>query len=257
MDSYQGNAYDPITLHKYLYANANPVMNTDPTGYMALTDMATGVACRATGSSGEVQHNSVMISIAAHVMSILRTTVAVGNAVIRLQDAVGAILLDEDLFTETKEITKIVERINAQVKAETDTKNRREYVVYTLVDEKGVVRYIGRTNDYDRRMKEHERPGGKKYQYNLYDGKIVLRHLTKEQARGLEQTLLILCHTQNFLRDPNVKYYNFVNGVAKTNTNGTAYHEAAKDYMQKYPSLFDNFIEEEKNAIKEDMGAWW
>ena len=27
MDSYQGNLYDPISLHKYAYANANPTSN--------------------------------------------------------------------------------------------------------------------------------------------------------------------------------------------------------------------------------------
>ena len=33
MDSYMGQSNNPITLHKYLYANANPVMYTDPSGY--------------------------------------------------------------------------------------------------------------------------------------------------------------------------------------------------------------------------------
>lgn len=32
MDSYEGNIYDPDTLHKYLYANGNPVKYTDPSG---------------------------------------------------------------------------------------------------------------------------------------------------------------------------------------------------------------------------------
>ena len=27
--------------------------------------------------------------------------------------------------------------------------------------------------------------------------------------------------------------------------------------MEKYPSLFENFLEEEENAIRENMGAWW
>ncbi len=32
MDTYEGSIYDPDTLHKYLYANGNPVKYTDPTG---------------------------------------------------------------------------------------------------------------------------------------------------------------------------------------------------------------------------------
>lgn len=30
MDAYVGSIFDPVSLHKYLYANANPVMNRDP-----------------------------------------------------------------------------------------------------------------------------------------------------------------------------------------------------------------------------------
>jgi RHS repeat-associated protein len=35
MDVYQGTAFEPVSLHKYLYANANPVMYSDPSGYVA------------------------------------------------------------------------------------------------------------------------------------------------------------------------------------------------------------------------------
>ncbi len=38
MDSYQGTIYDPVSLHKYLYAGANPVQYTDPTGYSRLDE---------------------------------------------------------------------------------------------------------------------------------------------------------------------------------------------------------------------------
>ena len=39
MDTYQGSIFDPTSLHKYLYANANPVMYTDPSGYSVENDL--------------------------------------------------------------------------------------------------------------------------------------------------------------------------------------------------------------------------
>ena len=47
MDAYAGTIFDPVSLHKYLYANANPVMNRDPSGYFTLTEMETAVAIQA------------------------------------------------------------------------------------------------------------------------------------------------------------------------------------------------------------------
>lgn len=43
MDTWQGNMSDPVTLHKYLYANANPVNMIDPTGNFSLGSVTSGI----------------------------------------------------------------------------------------------------------------------------------------------------------------------------------------------------------------------
>jgi hypothetical protein len=42
MDSYEGTQEEPLTLHKYLYAHADPVNGTDPSGHFISIDVGTG-----------------------------------------------------------------------------------------------------------------------------------------------------------------------------------------------------------------------
>ena len=51
MDSYQGSVYDQVSLHKYLYANANPVMFTDPSGYFSLAECSIASSIQSTLNS--------------------------------------------------------------------------------------------------------------------------------------------------------------------------------------------------------------
>jgi len=46
MDSFDGIPQDPITLHKYLYGNADPVNMIDPSGYFSLGSLSAGNAVR-------------------------------------------------------------------------------------------------------------------------------------------------------------------------------------------------------------------
>ena len=45
--------------------------------------------------------------------------------------------------------------------------------------------------------------------------------------------------------------------VGAGNKNKTIYHDKSNEYFKDYPSLINNYISEEINAIYEDIGAWW
>ncbi|NOS72800.1 MAG: hypothetical protein HOP33_23100 [Verrucomicrobia bacterium] len=47
MDSFEGSSEDPMSLHKYLYVHANPVMGSDPTGQSLLVDLLASTTIRA------------------------------------------------------------------------------------------------------------------------------------------------------------------------------------------------------------------
>ena len=46
MDTFEGRSQDPITLHKYLYANGNPVMFVDPSGEVSIASLSASAAVR-------------------------------------------------------------------------------------------------------------------------------------------------------------------------------------------------------------------
>ena len=76
MDSYAGSLDNPVSLHKYLYANANPVMYTDPTGYFSLAESSVAQACR-----------SAMHTAYIAPLKILHKTMQWANIVVTMYDA--------------------------------------------------------------------------------------------------------------------------------------------------------------------------
>jgi len=65
MDTYGGSLSDPMSLHKYLFANSNPVRYSDPSGHMT------------------VQHEGAVISIITVLASAIKTTIAIISAFIK------------------------------------------------------------------------------------------------------------------------------------------------------------------------------
>jgi hypothetical protein len=79
-DAYQGSVYDPVSLHKYLYASANPVMYSDPSGYMFF--VVGNVVREMHETSKEiVLYTNIYNSLTSLIFS-LATTMAAGYALV-------------------------------------------------------------------------------------------------------------------------------------------------------------------------------
>ncbi len=74
MDSFQGNIYDPKSLHKYVYANGDPVNLVDPSGHFA------GVAMAMPSISISISINTAAIASAA--LLLAKVTLAVAGAAV-------------------------------------------------------------------------------------------------------------------------------------------------------------------------------
>ena len=68
MDTYQGNLYEPVTLHKYLYANADPVKYTDPSGMFSLGELNTTLAAQS------IMQNRITIGLMGVVTGVANAT---------------------------------------------------------------------------------------------------------------------------------------------------------------------------------------
>ena len=78
MDSYAGNISDPVSLHKYLYANANPIMYTDPSGYSALGSAIDEIGAAMISASYEVSYVAYVALLAS--IFVMATVEIVGTA---------------------------------------------------------------------------------------------------------------------------------------------------------------------------------
>ena len=76
MDSYAGNIYDPASLHRYLYANANPVKYTDPSGHKPFLQVVTAVCIKVILAGAAM---ACVMSVLGGLVGAVSTAVQGGN----------------------------------------------------------------------------------------------------------------------------------------------------------------------------------
>ena len=71
MDTYQGYLYEPVTLHKYLYANGNPVKYRDPSGMFSLPEcnIASAISAELYRNQNVILGMSILNGIGKSVMT--------------------------------------------------------------------------------------------------------------------------------------------------------------------------------------------
>jgi len=63
-DTWMGNNSDPVTLHKYLYANADPALNIDPSGHFSLGSIGAANSIRANLTVQQINAGLSILDIA-------------------------------------------------------------------------------------------------------------------------------------------------------------------------------------------------
>ncbi|MFR3418472.1 MAG: RHS repeat-associated core domain-containing protein [Christensenellales bacterium] len=160
-----------------------------------------------------------------------------GGGSVDIVTAIGSIIA-----TITVAITKAASSdAETDAKPNTDSRTRPKppkgdeeepavYTVYGLIDSKDTVQYVGRTKNIAARKKAHENSNARGHltMHIFRDG------LTYDQARGLEQLLMVYYHTLNALNPAN----NQINGIRMNNPKYRHYIDSAN-------ALFENIISNE------------
>ena len=118
-------------------------------------------------------------------------------------------------------------------KLKTNTGNNgKAHTVYFLVDESGTVQYVGRTTNSSARERAHSaNPFRKHLRFEIFRS-----NLTAEEARGLEQILMIHYHTLNIKNKAN----NQINGISPYNPQLAQYMTAARTLLQYIENQITN-----------------
>ncbi len=158
---------NPITLNKYLYANGDPILFVDPSGYFSLSNITASLRIQS------IQKGSAQASFRVFIREI-----GEGLACVAIEELVSEV---------------VMQSISSGI--------------YILGDSDSG--YVGRTNDFKRRMQEHARAAGNKTKNILakfhLDG-------NRNEMRIIEQFFM------DVFREVNQPLSNQINSIAPSPT---------------------------------------
>jgi RHS repeat-associated protein len=152
MDSYEGENSDPASLHKYLYANADPVNGIDPTGRKTISErlVAAGVsatlAARITASvTRAVKVFRQACDIGLKIVDAVDTATDAAEGVYILVDAVDNFYVGKSINLELRSKVSAKERfpsgkpskilVEVDLKSIPDVKDSERHIVLRTVEQ--------------------------------------------------------------------------------------------------------------------------
>jgi hypothetical protein len=116
MDTFQGNMHDPMSLHKYMYANANPISNTDPTGLTSLGEMGTALSINNILQSANTLNYVFLLNKLTNAAKEVVVIATISYVTLQLLEAIlNGDMLATDLLNEIQvalmELSKTVQEV--------------------------------------------------------------------------------------------------------------------------------------------------
>ena len=199
MDTYEGSIDDPVSLHKYLYADANPVTNIDPSGYSTVESEVTEkilvvviFALPTVGSSAvQAQHDKAVINQGIDIIRTIRIVEPFltfgslfSDQIIYVVDSISNGSFTSVTTNKSTALDQISKQLK-QLESSFDQSYSKNYVYFGMKNRNGIDTpiYVGITNDLMVRTHKH----GKRFDFTIPLNLIPLRRL---EAKGVEQVLI-------------------------------------------------------------------
>ena len=171
-DVYASTGQGFVGTNMFAYCVNNPVFLTDKDGNFAIA-----------------------IGIGAAVEAICGGVAAAGLGIVLLGELERSTKANREAMREA-----VKAKVDSMIAAdscvpEPEPRDNSVYVLYDTQNNENIVKYVGRTNNPERRLSEHRRPGNPKRNYRM---KVIVTGLTKSEAMVTEQ-VLISAYTLKYL----------------------------------------------------------